>query len=123
VGRTLVTIAVTKGHRVSVWHEPADARARVRPMDRVAGGAARRYGPSREHLRFAARRCGTMVRMELPAFVCSSCGRTDLPPAGDWDPPICQECDAAINFDADLAFEASHAAHEADEADDGGDAD
>ena len=33
-------------------------------------------------------------------FVCSTCGRTDLPPAGDWDPPICQECDAAINFDA-----------------------
>lgn len=20
--------------------------------------------------------------------------------AGEWDPPICQECDAAINFDA-----------------------
>jgi hypothetical protein len=39
---------------------------------------------------------------EVPAFVCSSCGRTDLPPAGDWDPPICEECDAAINFDADL---------------------
>lgn len=34
------------------------------------------------------------------AFVCADCGRTDLPPAGDWDPPICQECDAAINFDA-----------------------
>ena len=33
-------------------------------------------------------------------FVCSACGRTDLPEAGDWDPPICQECDAAINFDA-----------------------
>ena len=33
-------------------------------------------------------------------FVCSTCGRTDLPEAGDWDPPICQECDAAINFDA-----------------------
>jgi hypothetical protein len=39
------------------------------------------------------------------AFVCSSCGRTDLPPAGDWDPPICQECDAAINFDAILESE------------------
>jgi len=37
-------------------------------------------------------------------FVCSSCGRTDLPPAGDWDPPICQECDAAINMDAELEF-------------------
>ena len=35
------------------------------------------------------------------AFTCSTCGRTDLPPAGDWDPPICLECDAAINFDAD----------------------
>jgi hypothetical protein len=34
------------------------------------------------------------------AFVCSTCGRTDLPEAGDWDPPICEECDAAINFDA-----------------------
>jgi hypothetical protein len=35
-----------------------------------------------------------------PAFVCSSCGRSDLPPAGDWDPPICEECDAEINFAA-----------------------
>jgi hypothetical protein len=34
------------------------------------------------------------------AFACSTCGRTDLPPAGNWDPPICQECDAAINEDA-----------------------
>ncbi len=33
-------------------------------------------------------------------FVCSTCGRTDLPEAGGWDPPICQECDAAINEDA-----------------------
>jgi hypothetical protein len=32
--------------------------------------------------------------------VCSACGRTDLPPAGDWDPPVCAECDAALNFDA-----------------------
>jgi len=39
------------------------------------------------------------------AFVCSTCGRSDLPPAGDWDPPICQECDAAINFDAILESE------------------
>jgi hypothetical protein len=39
------------------------------------------------------------------AFVCSSCGRTDLPPAGDWDPPVCQECDAALNFDAILESE------------------
>jgi hypothetical protein len=35
-------------------------------------------------------------------FTCTTCGRTDLPPAGDWDPPICEECDAAINFDAEL---------------------
>jgi hypothetical protein len=34
------------------------------------------------------------------AFTCTACGRTDLPEAGDWDPPICQECDAAINNDA-----------------------
>lgn len=34
------------------------------------------------------------------AFACTTCGRTDLPEAGDWDPPICEECDAAINFDA-----------------------
>lgn len=38
-------------------------------------------------------------------FVCSTCGRSDLPEAGDWDPPICLECDAAINFDAE-EFEA-----------------
>jgi hypothetical protein len=37
------------------------------------------------------------------AFVCSQCGREDLPPAGDWDPPICEECDAAINFDTEIA--------------------
>ncbi len=35
------------------------------------------------------------------AFVCSTCGRSDLAEAGDWDPPICEECDAAINFDAE----------------------
>jgi hypothetical protein len=39
-----------------------------------------------------------------PGWACSSCGRTDLPPAGEWDPPICLECDAAINFDADLDY-------------------
>jgi hypothetical protein len=33
-------------------------------------------------------------------FACSTCGRTDLPETGGWDPPICEECDAAINFDA-----------------------
>jgi hypothetical protein len=36
----------------------------------------------------------------LALFMCTTCGRTDLPEAGDWDPPICAECDAAINFDA-----------------------
>jgi hypothetical protein len=33
-------------------------------------------------------------------FVCTTCGRSDLPETGGWDPPICQECDAAINFAA-----------------------
>jgi hypothetical protein len=36
-------------------------------------------------------------------FVCTTCGRTDLPEAGDWDPPVCLECDAAINFDTEEA--------------------
>lgn len=34
-------------------------------------------------------------------IVCSSCGGTNLPETGGWDPPICQECDVARNFDAD----------------------
>ncbi len=34
------------------------------------------------------------------AFFCGTCGRTDLPEAGGWDPPICLECDAEINFAA-----------------------
>jgi hypothetical protein len=33
-------------------------------------------------------------------FVCATCGRTDLPPAGDWDPPICHECNEEVNFAA-----------------------
>lgn len=37
---------------------------------------------------------------EADVFVCTTCGRSDLPEAGGWDPPICWECDAAINFDA-----------------------
>jgi hypothetical protein len=37
-----------------------------------------------------------------PAFTCSTCGRSDLPEAGDWDPPVCEECDAALNFDVEL---------------------
>jgi hypothetical protein len=42
------------------------------------------------------------------AFVCSTCGRTDLPPAGDWDPPICLECDEEINFPAIEEVEITH---------------
>ena len=42
---------------------------------------------------------------ELLVFTCTTCGRTDLPEVGDWDPPICQECDAAINFDSILEQE------------------
>jgi hypothetical protein len=39
--------------------------------------------------------------IDAPApFACTTCGRTDLPEAGGWDPPICEECDAAINEDA-----------------------
>jgi hypothetical protein len=33
-------------------------------------------------------------------FMCATCGRTDCAPAGDWDPPICVECDAEISFAA-----------------------
>lgn len=33
-------------------------------------------------------------------FVCTTCGRDDLQEAGGWDPPVCEECDAAINFDS-----------------------
>jgi hypothetical protein len=32
-------------------------------------------------------------------FACASCGRTDLEPAGDWDPPLCADCDAALDFE------------------------
>ncbi len=35
-----------------------------------------------------------------PHPVCSQCGRTRFPLVGGWDPPICQDCDAAINEDA-----------------------
>lgn len=48
---------------------------------------------------------------ELPAFACASCGRSDLAPAGDWDPPVCAECDAALNDDA---LELEVALHEPD---------
>lgn len=53
---------------------------------------------------------GPVLSSPAPAvvsgFVCSTCGRTDLPAAGGWDPPICLECDAAINEDAIRGFEA-----------------
>ena len=42
--------------------------------------------------------------VDQPEFECSTCGRTDLPEAGNWDPPMCLECDAAINFDAEMEF-------------------
>ena len=45
------------------------------------------------------------AELDLGVFVCSTCGRSDLPEAGDWDPPICLDCDAAINFDAELETE------------------
>ena len=45
---------------------------------------------------------GRAAALALGVFACSTCGRTDLPAAGDWDPPICLECDAAINFDHEL---------------------
>jgi hypothetical protein len=38
-------------------------------------------------------------------FTCTTCGRTDLQEVGDWDPPICEECDAAIDFDAEMEAE------------------
>ena len=41
-----------------------------------------------------------MPSLAAAVFACTTCGRTDLPETGDWDPPICEECDAAINFDA-----------------------
>jgi hypothetical protein len=34
-----------------------------------------------------------------PGFVCAGCGETHLEPAGDWDPPVCGECDAARSFE------------------------
>jgi hypothetical protein len=44
----------------------------------------------------------------LPVFACSTCGRTDLPEAGGWDPPVCEECDAAINFDWEVQEQDEH---------------
>jgi hypothetical protein len=67
-------------------------------LDWLTGGSKKPRHPAaapREDLDDAA----------LLLFTCTTCGRTDLPEAGDWDPPICLECDAAINFDAILEEE------------------
>jgi hypothetical protein len=56
-------------------------------------------------------------------FCCTTCGRTDLPPAGDWDPPICLECDAAINFDEEREATVNHDAEDEAVANDEEDAD
>ncbi len=44
---------------------------------------------------------GVDAEVDEEPFVCSICGGTDLPEAGDWDPPICLECDAQINSDVE----------------------
>ena len=36
----------------------------------------------------------------LLLLACASCGRTDLPFVDGWPDLTCEECDAAINFDA-----------------------
>ncbi len=36
---------------------------------------------------------------------CSQCGSTRFPLVGGWDPPICADCDAAINEDTIQAEE------------------
>ena len=41
----------------------------------------------------------TSARADEGPFLCSTCGRTDLPQVGAWDPPVCLECDAALNFE------------------------
>jgi hypothetical protein len=46
-----------------------------------------------------------MVTAAGPYPVCSQCGRSQFPLIGGWDPPICQDCDAAINEDAMWAEE------------------
>jgi hypothetical protein len=71
----------------------------------ATGLLARLFGasPSSRDRLPHARRIAVVVADQAD-FVCSTCGRTDLPEAGDWDPSICQECDAAINFDAELEF-------------------
>lgn len=47
-----------------------------------------------------AARDSAEVPITADAGACTTCGRPDLPLVGGWDPPICQQCDGAINFDA-----------------------
>lgn len=47
------------------------------------------------------RETGSDDESDENVFVCSTCGRSDLPETGGWDPPICLECDAQLNFDAE----------------------
>jgi len=76
--------------------------------DRAAGAAGWRLGGALISAVFQFGIGALLARLLLPAdfglvalaFVCTTCGRTNLPETGDWDPPICQECDAAINEDA-----------------------
>ena len=51
---------------------------------------------------FGRKPAAEVVAADEGGFTCTTCGRTDLQEAGDWDPPICEECDAAINFDAEM---------------------
>jgi hypothetical protein len=66
------------------------------------GPTTRWFRRSSDETRPAGQSTGAEIRLvdSVAPFVCSTCGRSDLPEAGGWDPPICQECDAAINEDA-----------------------
>jgi hypothetical protein len=68
---------------------PAPFVPHARPMAAAAIGSAAESDAAEGH-----------GLVEAP-FTCTTCGRTDLPEVGDWDPPICQECDAQINFDVE----------------------
>ena len=71
--------------------------------DLATGLLARLFSASASpRARLAHARPMADAELDQPDFACSTCGRSDLPEAGDWDPPICQECDAAINFDTEL---------------------
>ncbi len=45
------------------------------------------------------------VTVDVAYPPCSRCGRTRFPLVGGWDPPICADCDAAINEDTIQAEE------------------